>query len=50
MDDYDLVRRLEASGRTAALPGPALTSARRWQPMGITRTLLSRWLIQRPMA
>ncbi len=46
MDDYDLVRRLEARGRTAALPGPATTSARRWQAMGVTRTLLSWWLIR----
>ncbi len=48
MDDYDFVRRLERSGPTVALPGPALTSARRWQAMGIRRTLLSwvliRWL------
>ena len=48
MDDYDFVRRLERAGRTVALPGPALTSARRWQAMGIRRTLLSwvliRWL------
>ena len=46
MDDYDFVRRLEAHGRTAALPGPAVTSARRWQAMGIARTLLSWWLIR----
>ena len=46
MDDYDLVRRLEARGRTAALPGPTTTSARRWQAIGITRTLASWWLIR----
>lgn len=48
MDDYDFVRRLERAGRTLCLPGPALTSARRWRAMGITRTVSSwfaiRWL------
>lgn len=46
MDDYDLVRRLEAYGRTAALPGPATTSARRWERAGVVRTLLSWWGIR----
>jgi rSAM/selenodomain-associated transferase 2 len=48
MEDYDLVRRLERAGRTACLPGPAITSARRWQNHGLTRTISSwvliRWL------
>ncbi len=48
MEDYDLVRRLERSGRTACLPGPAVTSARRWQRLGLPRTIatwvLIRWL------
>jgi rSAM/selenodomain-associated transferase 2 len=48
MEDYDLVRRLERAGRTACLPGPAVTSARRWQRMGLPRTIASwvliRWL------
>lgn len=46
MDDYDFVRRLEAHGRTAALPGPATTSTRRWQSLGIVRTLISWWMIR----
>ncbi len=46
MDDYDFVRRLEAHGRTAALPGPATTSARRWRSIGIVRTLISWWAIR----
>lgn len=46
MDDYDFVRRLRAAGATARLPGPALTSARRWERMGVVRTLLSWWLIR----
>jgi len=48
MDDYDFVRRLERSGRTRCLPGPAVTSSRRWRSMGIPRTVLAwfviRWL------
>jgi rSAM/selenodomain-associated transferase 2 len=48
MEDYDFVRRLERAGRTRCLPGPAITSARRWQRLGLTRTIASwvaiRWL------
>lgn len=48
MDDYDLVRRLERATDTACLPGPALTSARRWEQMGVARTVIAwtaiRWL------
>ena len=49
MDDYDLVRRLERlPGRTVCLPGPALTSSRRWRQAGLPRTLFAwaaiRWL------
>jgi hypothetical protein len=43
MDDYDFVRRLERAGRTACLPGPAVTSARRWRRQGVARTVAS-WL------
>jgi len=46
MDDYDFVRRLERHGATVRLPGPALTSPRRWQRLGIARTLVSWWLIR----
>lgn len=48
MEDYDLVRRLERAGTTACLPGPAVTSARRWHRLGLARTIASwvliRWL------
>ena len=48
MDDYDFVRRLERSGATRCLPGPATTSARRWRTIGMARTVLAwfviRWL------
>ncbi len=46
MEDYDLVRRLERHGRTACLPGPAVTSARRWRAFGVRRTVLS-WVVIR---
>ena len=46
MDDYDFVRRMERRGRTVTLPGPALTSARRWRAQGVTRTVFS-WVVIR---
>jgi rSAM/selenodomain-associated transferase 2 len=46
MDDYDFVRRLERRGRTACLPGPAVTSTRRWQRIGLSRTIAS-WVVIR---
>ena len=46
MEDYELVRRLERLGATSCLPGPALTSARRWQRAGVGRTVLS-WVVIR---
>jgi rSAM/selenodomain-associated transferase 2 len=46
MDDYDFVRRLQRSGRTVCLPGPATTSSRRWRAIGIPRTVLAWFLIR----
>ncbi len=46
MDDYDLVRRMEKRFDTACLPGPAITSPRRWRAMGIPRTLVTWWVIR----
>lgn len=46
MEDYKLVRRLERGFRTACLPGPAITSARRWRALGVPRTVLS-WVVIR---
>ena len=46
MDDYDLVRRMERRGRTECLPGPAVTSARRWRAFGVPRTFAS-WMVIR---
>jgi rSAM/selenodomain-associated transferase 2 len=48
MDDYDFARRLTRAGATRCLPGPAVTSARRWRRQGVARTVLTwvliRWL------
>lgn len=48
MEDYDLARRLERGFRTECLPGPAVTSGRRWRALGVPRTVLTwvaiRWL------
>ncbi|MGI8427801.1 MAG: TIGR04283 family arsenosugar biosynthesis glycosyltransferase [Solirubrobacteraceae bacterium] len=46
MEDYDLVCGLERAGTTVCLPGPVLTSARRWQRLGLTRTIAS-WILIR---
>ncbi|MGI8632741.1 MAG: TIGR04283 family arsenosugar biosynthesis glycosyltransferase [Solirubrobacterales bacterium] len=46
MDDYDFVRRLESDHRTVCLPGPAVTSSRRWHQAGVLRTALS-WTVIR---
>lgn len=46
MDDYDLVRRLERDFQTECLPGPALTSPRRWRAIGVPRTLVTWWVIR----
>jgi rSAM/selenodomain-associated transferase 2 len=41
MEDFALIRRLKRRGRIELAPGWAMTSARRWLQMGVTRT----WLI-----
>lgn len=48
MEDHDLARRLARLGATRCLPGPAITSPRRWQRLGLARTIAAwtviRWL------
>jgi rSAM/selenodomain-associated transferase 2/rSAM/selenodomain-associated transferase 1 len=46
MEDYELARRLERRFRTVCLPGPVVTSARRWRALGVPRTVLS-WVVIR---
>lgn len=43
MEDYDFARRLERRFTTVCLPGPVVTSARRWRALGLARTVWS-WL------
>ncbi|HCC54174.1 MAG TPA: glycosyltransferase [Desulfobulbaceae bacterium] len=45
LEDLDLVLRLRKIGRLALLPTPALTSARRWQRLGLARTTLLNQMI-----
>ncbi|PLY00769.1 MAG: hypothetical protein C0622_08240 [Desulfuromonas sp.] len=40
MEDFELVRRLRRRGRIVTLKAEALTSARRWQRLGVLRTFL----------
>lgn len=40
MEDYDLVRRLARKGRVALAPDAVVTSARRWEQLGVVRTTL----------
>ena len=46
MDDYEFVRRLERSGRTAYLKPAFLVSDRRWRVQGLFPTLVSWFWIQ----
>jgi rSAM/selenodomain-associated transferase 2 len=46
MEDYALVRALRRAGATPCLPGPALTSGRRWRALGIPKTVAS-WVVIR---
>ena len=38
MEDFEFVRQLKKQGRIAILPQPVLTSARRWQQLGVLKT------------
>ena len=40
MEDYDLVRRLTRKGRVVLAPDAVVTSARRWEQLGVIRTTL----------
>lgn len=45
MEDIVFVRRMERHGRTAYLPGPVMSSPRRWEERPV-RTLLLWWFMQ----
>ena len=40
MEDYEFIRRLKKRGRIITAPVPAITSARRWEKLGIWKTTL----------
>ena len=40
MEDFEFVRRLRRRGRIAIAPVPLITSARRWEKLGLVRTTL----------
>ena len=40
MEDFELIRKLRKRGRIAIVSKPVLTSARRWQKLGIFKTTL----------
>lgn len=46
MEDLELARALMATRRAAKLPGPAITSSRRWRRSGILRTVMI-WVVIR---
>jgi rSAM/selenodomain-associated transferase 2/rSAM/selenodomain-associated transferase 1 len=40
MEDFELIQRLKKRGRIFTVPIPAITSARRWQKLGVWQTTL----------
>jgi hypothetical protein len=45
MEDYEFVRRLRRLGELALIDDAVLTSARRWQHLGVLRTTLINTLV-----
>jgi rSAM/selenodomain-associated transferase 2 len=46
MEDIEISRRLRALQRPACLPGPAVTSGRRWETRGVWRTIVLMWRLR----
>ncbi|MDI9638086.1 TIGR04283 family arsenosugar biosynthesis glycosyltransferase [Oscillatoria amoena NRMC-F 0135] len=40
MEDFEFIRRLRRQGHIAIVPTPVLTSARRWQALGVWKTTI----------
>lgn len=40
MEDFEFIRRIKRQGRIAIVPTPVVTSARRWQKLGVWQTTL----------
>ncbi len=45
LEDLEFMRRLKRLGKVAILEAPVVTSARRFEDRGITRTIVLNWLI-----
>lgn len=45
MEDVLLMRQIRRRGKIVLLPGPLITSARRWQQNGVLRQTLTNWFI-----
>lgn len=45
MEDFEMIKRLQKRGKIAIIPNPVITSARRWQKLGIWKTTLLNQLI-----
>jgi rSAM/selenodomain-associated transferase 2/rSAM/selenodomain-associated transferase 1 len=45
MADYEMVRRLRRQGRVALVPAAVLTSGRRWERLGLLRTIVTNSLL-----
>lgn len=45
MEDFEMIRRLRRQGKINIIPMPVLTSARRWQKLGVLKTTLINQLV-----
>jgi hypothetical protein len=45
MEDFELIRRLKQRGRIAIVPAAVITSARRWQTVGVLQTTVMHQLV-----
>ena len=45
LEDRDLIQRLKRRGKIAIAPLPVLTSARRWQKLGVWRTMVTNQVV-----
>ena len=45
-EDLDLIKRARRRGRFLCVGRPVRTSARRWEQGGVTRTILTMWLLR----
>jgi len=46
MEDIALTKRLKRAGRPLCIAAPAVTSGRRWEKHGVTRTILLMWWLR----